>query len=122
MAFHEVSLPARLAFGSTGGVERRTEIVTLGSGSERRSTPWADGRRRYLIGAQLRSLDDMAVNALYAALFEPGVRELHLTNLPESQMQGPDYLNVLKITDIPEVKMAIADQTDLKLLTKEQTN
>lgn len=60
MAFHEVSLPARLAFGSTGGVERRTEITTLGSGFERRSTPWAEGRRRYLIGAGLRSLDDMA--------------------------------------------------------------
>ena len=60
MAFHEVTLPARLAFGSTGGVERRTEIVTLGSGFERRSTPWAQGRRRYLIGANLRSLDDMA--------------------------------------------------------------
>lgn len=60
MAFHEVRLPARLAFGSTGGVERRTEVVTLGSGFERRSTPWADGRRRYLIGANLRSLDDMA--------------------------------------------------------------
>ena len=60
MAFHEVRLPARLAFGSTGGVERRTEVVTLGSGFERRSTPWAQGRRRYLIGAGLRSLDDMA--------------------------------------------------------------
>ena len=60
MAFHEVRLPARLAFGSTGGVERRTEVVTLGSGFERRSTPWAQGRRRYLIGANLRSLDDMA--------------------------------------------------------------
>lgn len=60
MAFHEVRLPARLAFGSTGGVERRTEIATLGSGFERRSTPWAEGRRRYLIGAGLRSLDDMA--------------------------------------------------------------
>lgn len=60
MAFHEVSLPARLAFGSTGGVERRTEVVTLASGFERRSTPWAQGRRRYLIGANLRSLDDMA--------------------------------------------------------------
>ena len=47
MAFHEVRLPARLAFGSTGGFERR-------------STPWAEGRRRYLIGAGLRSLDDMA--------------------------------------------------------------
>ena len=60
MAFHEVRLPVRLAFGSTGGVERRTEVVTLGSGFERRSTPWAHGRRRYLIGANLRSLDDMA--------------------------------------------------------------
>ncbi|WP_312065670.1 DUF2460 domain-containing protein [Brevundimonas sp.] len=60
MAFHEVRLPARLAFGSTGGVERRTEITTLGSGFERRSTPWTEGRRRYLIGAGLRSLDDMA--------------------------------------------------------------
>ena len=60
MSFHEVSLPARLAFGSTGGVERRTEIVTLANGHERRSTPWADGRRRFLIGAGLRSLEDMA--------------------------------------------------------------
>jgi uncharacterized protein (TIGR02217 family) len=51
MSFHEVRLPARLAFGSTGGVERRTEVVTLASGYERRSTPWAHGRRRYLIGA-----------------------------------------------------------------------
>ncbi|MES2034491.1 MAG: DUF2460 domain-containing protein [Pseudomonadota bacterium] len=60
MSFHEVRLPARLAFGSTGGVERRTEIVTLGSGFERRSTPWNQGRRRYLIGAGVRSLDDAA--------------------------------------------------------------
>jgi uncharacterized protein (TIGR02217 family) len=60
MDFHEARLPARLAFGSTGGVERRTEIATLASGFERRSTPWALGRRRYLIGANLRSLDDMA--------------------------------------------------------------
>ena len=60
MAFHEVSLPARLAFGSTGGVERRTDVVTLASGFERRSSPWAMGRRRYLIGANLKSLADMA--------------------------------------------------------------
>lgn len=60
MAFHEVRLPARLSFGSTGGVERRTDVVTLASGYERRSSPWAHGRRRYLIGAGLRSLDDMA--------------------------------------------------------------
>lgn len=60
MAFHEVRLPARLAFGSTGGVERRTDVVTLASGFERRSSPWAQGRRRYLIGANLKSLRDTA--------------------------------------------------------------
>lgn len=68
MNFHEVRLPARLAFGSTGGVERRTEIVTLASGYERRSTPWVMGRRRYLIGAGLRSLADMeALTAFFEA-------------------------------------------------------
>lgn len=42
-AFHEVRLPARLAFGSTGGVERRTEITTLASGFERRSNALGAG-------------------------------------------------------------------------------
>lgn len=74
MTFHEVRLPARLAFGSTGGVERRTEIVTLSSGFERRSTPWAHGRRRYLIGANLRSLDDMAA---LTAFFEARYGQLY---------------------------------------------
>ena len=74
MSFHEVRLPARLAFGSTGGVERRTETVTLASGFERRSTPWAHGRRRYLIGAGVRSLDDAAV---LTAFFEGRRGRLH---------------------------------------------
>ena len=60
MSFDDVRLPARLAFGSTGGVERRTDIVALASGHERRSAPWANGRRRYLIGAGVRSLDEAA--------------------------------------------------------------
>lgn len=74
MSFHEVRLPARLAFGSTGGIERRTEIVTLASGFERRSTPWALGRRRYLIGAGVRSLDDAAA---LVAFFEGRRGRLH---------------------------------------------
>ncbi len=58
--FAELLFPARLAFGSTGGVERRTEIVTLASGFERRATPWADGRRRWLVGQGVRKLADAA--------------------------------------------------------------
>ena len=60
MGFHEVRFPANLSFGSTGGPERRTEIVTLANGFEERNTPWAQSRRRYDAGLGLRSLDDVA--------------------------------------------------------------
>jgi hypothetical protein len=57
---------------------------------------------------KLHAEGPMAVNALYAALFEPEVRRLDLVDLPQSQVQGPDYLNVLKLTDIPQVMEAEA--------------
>ena len=60
MAFHEVRFPASLSFGSVGGPERRTEIVTLANGHEERNSPWAHSRRRYDAGLGLRSLDDVA--------------------------------------------------------------
>lgn len=59
MAFHEERFPASLSFGSVGGPERRTDIVTLANGFEERNTPWAHGRRRYDAGLGLRSLDDL---------------------------------------------------------------
>ncbi|MFN3970506.1 MAG: TIGR02217 family protein [Gemmobacter sp.] len=64
MGFHEVRFPANLSFGSVGGPERRTEIVTLQNGFEERNTPWEHSRRRYDAGVGLRSLDD--VEALIA--------------------------------------------------------
>lgn len=60
MSFHEVRFPPNLSFGSSGGPERRTEIVTLANGYEERNTPWAHGRRRYDAGVAMRSLDDIA--------------------------------------------------------------
>ncbi|WP_426014890.1 phage distal tail protein, Rcc01695 family [Caulobacter sp. DWR2-3-1b2] len=74
MAFHEARLPARLAFGCAGGVERRTQVTTLASGFERRSSPWAQGRRRYLIGTAARPLDDAAA---LVAFFEERRGRLH---------------------------------------------
>lgn len=68
MAFHEVRFPLEVAFGSSGGPERRTEIVTLGSGHEERNSPWADSRRRYDAGYGVRSLADLhAVIAFFEA-------------------------------------------------------
>jgi uncharacterized protein (TIGR02217 family) len=60
MNFHEVRFPAPLSKGSTGGPERRTEIVTLSNGFEERNSPWAHSRRRYDAGLGVRSLDDLA--------------------------------------------------------------
>ncbi|MFN3292500.1 MAG: TIGR02217 family protein [Gemmobacter sp.] len=74
MAFHEVRFPANLSFGSVGGPERRTEIVTLASGFEERNSPWAHSRRRYDAGLGLRSLDDVAA---LVAFFEARSGQLH---------------------------------------------
>ena len=60
MNFHEVRFPAALSVGSSGGPERRTEIVALNSGFEERNSPWAQSRRRYDAGLGVRSLDDLA--------------------------------------------------------------
>ena len=59
MNFHEVRFPANLSFGSVGGPERRTNVVTLANGFEERNTPWAHSRRRYDAGLGMRSLDDV---------------------------------------------------------------
>ena len=45
MAFHAVRFPAGISLGASGGPERRTEIVVLGSGAEERNSRWADSKR-----------------------------------------------------------------------------
>lgn len=72
--FHEIRFPANLSFGSLGGPERRTEIVTLSNGFEERNTPWAHSRRHYDAGLGLRSLDD--IDALIA-FFEARGGQMH---------------------------------------------
>lgn len=59
MAFHEVRFPTSIALGSSGGPERKTEIVTLGSGFEERNAVWANSRRRYDVGYGVKALDDI---------------------------------------------------------------
>jgi uncharacterized protein (TIGR02217 family) len=68
MNFHEIRFPTAIAFHSTGGPERRTEIVTLGSGFEERNAVWANSRRRYDVGYGVKTLDDLhAVIAFFEA-------------------------------------------------------
>ncbi|MHA1528744.1 MAG: phage distal tail protein, Rcc01695 family [Alphaproteobacteria bacterium] len=59
MSFHEIRFPTAISFGSTGGVERRTEVISLVNGFEQRNTPWEQSRRRYDAGLGVQSLDDL---------------------------------------------------------------
>lgn len=74
MAFHEIRFPTNLSFGSVGGPERRTEVVTLANGFEERNTPWAHSRRRFEAGAGLRTIDDVST---LIAFFEARRGRMH---------------------------------------------
>lgn len=62
---------------------------------------------------ELRANRTMGANTLYAALFEPSVRRLELNELPASHMEGPDYLNVLRVLDIPQALEIAAMNADV---------
>lgn len=74
MSFHETRFPTSIAFQSSGGPERKTEIVTLGSGFEERNAVWANSRRRYDVGYGVRTLDGMHH---VTAFFEARMGRLH---------------------------------------------
>lgn len=74
MAFHEVRFPTGISLGATGGPERRTEIVVLGSGGEERNSRWADSKRSYNAGYGVKRVDDLHA---IIAFFEERRGRLH---------------------------------------------
>lgn len=61
----------------------------------------------------VRAERQMGINSAYAALFEPGIRRLELAHVPHSHTEGPDYLNVLKVWDIPQMLEAVRQRADV---------
>ncbi len=59
MTIHDVRFPTSISRGATGGPERQTEIVVLGSGHEERNSRWAHSRRRYNAGLGVRTLEQI---------------------------------------------------------------
>ena len=52
--------------------------------------------------------EGMGILGLYAALFDEHVKQVILDNPPASHWQGPALLNILRVSDIPEVAGAFA--------------
>jgi uncharacterized protein (TIGR02217 family) len=74
MAFHELRFPTGISLGATGGPERRTEIVVLGSGAEERNSRWADSKRSYNAGYGVKRVADLHA---VIAFFEERRGRLH---------------------------------------------
>lgn len=75
---------------------------------------------RTLPGLQDRTLTlaaagTMGVNTLYASLFSPGITHLDLTRLPQKHREGPDYLNVTRIWDLPTALAVCLERHSLTL-------
>ncbi len=88
-----------------------------------------DDGRLWDILATLRSLDDppkgnwrvvgrgqAGILAAYAALFEPSIKEVVIIDPPTSHKNGPIFLNVLRVLDIPEALGLLAPDVSLTLI------
>ena len=73
-AFHEILFPLDIALKSAGGPQRRTELVTFGSGREARNARWAHSRRCYDAGYGVKTLQ--ALQSV-VAFFEERRGQLH---------------------------------------------
>ncbi|MBL8852284.1 MAG: prolyl oligopeptidase family serine peptidase [Planctomycetaceae bacterium] len=58
---------------------------------------------------------DAAVWALYASLFEPPAARLSLMALPSTHRDGPDFLNVLRVLDLPQAAALAAERSPIEL-------
>jgi dienelactone hydrolase len=54
--------------------------------------------------------------AAYAALFEPSIKEVVIIDPPKSHKEGPYFLNVLRVLDIPEALGLLAPDVRLTLI------
>ncbi len=70
---------------------------------------WLQGERR------------MGGVALYASLFEPNIARLDLWNLPKTHRQGPIFLNVLRVLDMPTAVTLAAERSQVRLYQDDQT-
>jgi hypothetical protein len=61
----------------------------------------------------VRANRQMAVNTAYAALFEPDIVRLDLIDVPASQAEGPDYLNVLQVLDLPQLWDVLGERAEV---------
>ena len=61
----------------------------------------------------------VSANSLYAALFEPAIDGVALSALPKSHRTGPDYLNVLRVLDVPQAVAMAAERCTVRIISED---
>jgi uncharacterized protein (TIGR02217 family) len=93
--FHDVRFPVEIGIRNKGGPERKTDIVTLGSGREERNARWAHARRHYDAGYGVRSVKALSFvlsffeerrGRLYGFRFKD---RLDFRSTPNGSVSGP---------------------------------
>ncbi|MGV6800754.1 MAG: phage distal tail protein, Rcc01695 family [bacterium] len=74
MTFHDIRFPVDISIASEGGPVRRTQIVNLSSGFEKRNSQWENSKRRFNAGYGVKSLEDIEK---IIAFFEARQGRLH---------------------------------------------
>ncbi|WP_406721716.1 DUF2460 domain-containing protein [Wolbachia endosymbiont (group B) of Euphydryas aurinia] len=59
MSFTEIRFPENISYGSTGGPEFSTDVVTTHNGCEQRNINWSRARARYNIAYGVRSNEQL---------------------------------------------------------------
>jgi hypothetical protein len=72
----------------------------------------AEGKK----SVRLVAVGQTGVIAAYAALFEPSIKEVVIIDPPTSHKDGPIFLNVLRVLDIPEALGLLAPDVKLTLI------
>jgi hypothetical protein len=68
------------------------------------------------IDIKLMGREQAGVLAAYAALFEPSIKEVVIVDPPTSHKDGPIFLNVLRVLDIPDALGLLAPDVSLTLI------
>lgn len=68
---------------------------------------------------ELTASEFMAVNAACVGVFEPAVDELKLIAPSSSFMQGPDYLNALRVLDVPQLLALAAERCLVNVICRD---
>ena len=88
-------------------IRRAVQALRLGMNGSKKPL-WLQGERR------------QTGLVLYASLFEPDIARLDLWYLPKShQPSGPDFLNVLRVLDLPEAVALAAERSKVRLYERE---